>query len=90
MLKIIYIVCIILITIWTIYIYIDQSRQHKNELNRIRLLEDNIKRRKDFINKNRFNSIPCPIQGLTNPRDCYINSGYTCRWSEVADRCNEI
>ena len=49
-----------------------------------------LKKRKDFVNRNRFNSMPCPIQGLNNPRDCYVNSGYTCKWSETADRCNEI
>ena len=70
--------------------YIDQNQQHRTELNRIKILEDNIRKKREYINKNRFNSIPCPISGFENPRDCYINSGYTCRWSEASNRCNEI
>ena len=36
-----------------------------------------------------YNS-PTGSFNLNNPRDCYIGSNYTCKWSEQADRCNQL
>ena len=48
------------------------------------------RKKKDFVNYHRLNSIPCNIPNLNNPRDCYLGSNYLCRWSEHADRCNQV
>ena len=90
MLKVIYVALIIIITIWSLYLYLESDQEYQNELKRIGMIEDKHKKRKDFINYHRLNSIPCSITNLNNPRDCYVGSNYVCRWSEQADRCNQI
>jgi len=90
MLKVIYISLIIIITIWTLYLYLESDQEYQTELKRIGILEDKNKKRKDFINYHRLNSMPCNISSLNNPRDCYIGSNYVCKWSEKSDRCNQI
>lgn len=90
MLKLIYIGLIIIITIWTIYLYIDIDQDYKNEISRINTIESRRRKRIDFINHHRLNSTPCSFSNLNTPRDCFIGSNYNCKWSEVADRCNQI
>ena len=90
MLKLIYIGLIIIITLWTIYLYIDIDQDYKNEIIRINNIESKKRKKRDFINHHRLNSTPCVYTNLNNPRDCYINSNYKCKWSELSDRCNQI
>ena len=90
MIKYIYIGLIIIISIWSIYLYIDKDQDYKKEINRINIIEGRNRKRRDVINHHRLNSNPCTYNNLNNPRDCYLGSNYNCRWSELADRCNEI
>ena len=85
----IYIICIIVITLWTLYMFISDDQSHKIELERISIIENRLRKRKDLINHNRFATIPCSIPNLNTPRDCYISSNYSCIWSEEANRCNQ-
>lgn len=90
MIKIVYIGLILIISIWTIYLYIDRDQDYRNEIGRINSIEQRIRNRRDSINHYRINSEPCNISNLNTPRDCYLASNYSCRWSELADRCNQI
>ena len=90
MIKYIYIGLIVIITIWSIYLYIDKDMDYKNEISRINMMEARDRKRKEMTNHFRLNSTPCTYNNLNNPRDCYIGSNYNCKWSEKADRCNEI
>jgi hypothetical protein len=90
MIKLIYIGLIIIITIWTIYLYIDRDQEFRNEIGRINSIENKRRKRRDITNQHRMNSNPCTVPNLNSARDCYIGSNYDCRWSELADRCNQI
>lgn len=90
MLKLVYIGLIIIITIWTIYLYIDTDQDYKNEMIRINNIENKRRKRRDFINHHRLNSNPCQTSNLNSPRDCFLGSNYRCKWSELADRCNQL
>lgn len=87
--KIIYIICIVVVTLWTIYMFVSDDQTHKLELDRISRMENRIRKRRDLINHNRFVTTPCNIPNLNNPRDCYLSSNYKCIWSEEAERCNQ-
>ena len=90
MLKLIYIGLIIIISLWTIYLYINLDQDYKNEIIRINNIENKQRKRREFINHHRLNSIPCIYSDLNNPRNCFIKSNFKCKWSELADRCNQI
>ena len=89
MIKLIYIILIVIITIWTLYLYLINDHYHKNELRRIEIIENKMRQKREFINSHRMNSIPCNIPNLNTPRDCYNNSNYNCKWKLEADRCNQ-
>ena len=74
----------------TIYLYIDRDHEYRNEIRRINSIENKIKNKRDTVNHYRINSNPCDVGNLNTPRDCFISSNYNCRWSELADRCNQI
>ena len=90
MFKYIYISCIIILIIWTIIIIYDKHNKYNTEIKRINYIEKQINKNK--LNKElvRSNTIPCDTENLYNPRDCYLESGYTCKWSMEAERCNKI
>ncbi len=90
MLKLIYIGLIIITSLWTIYLYINLDQDYKNEIIRINNIENKQRKRREFINHHRLNSIPCIHSDLNNPRNCFIKSNFKCKWSELADRCNQI
>lgn len=85
----VYIISIIIVTLWTLYMFISDDQSHKLELDRISRMENRIRKRRDLINHNRFVTTPCSIPNLNNPRDCYMSSNYACSWSEDAERCNQ-
>ena len=46
MLKVIYIALIIIITIWTLYLYLENDQEYKNELKRISMIENRLRKKK--------------------------------------------
>jgi hypothetical protein len=90
MIKIIYIILVLIITIWTLYLYISYKKDYENEMRRIRFLETQERERKQKIDYYRSITKPCPILNLTNPRECYIKSNYRCKWDIRGERCNKI
>lgn len=90
MLKYIFIGLIILLTLWTVYIYYENDNQHNIEMDRIRRIEDRVKKVNKSVNYYRMNTKECLIPGLINPRQCYLESNKTCTWHVGAKRCNQI
>ncbi len=90
MFKYIYLSLIFIILIWTIYIIYDNQHKYNLELKRIKYIENIINNNKLKKELARTNSISCDTENLYNPKDCYIESNYTCKWSLEADRCNKI
>jgi len=88
--KFIYLGIIVAILGFAVYQYIDISERHSLELRRIEILEKKRKQRNYQINQARINSVECPIPDLNSPKDCYLNSNYSCKWSIAADRCNSL
>ena len=88
--KIIYIICIIIVSLWTFYSYADNEQQHRRETMRIKEIENKLKKKQDVKNYYRFNTIPCHVSNLNTPTDCYISSNYQCTWNVEAERCNEL
>ena len=89
-LKLIYIIIISIVTLWTLYIYFISDQTHKTELKRIELIENKMRQAKEFTNSHRLKTIPWNLPNLNTPRDCYNGSNYTCIWNEEANRCNQI
>lgn len=90
MIIIIYIILGLIIAIWTIYLYISHRNDYYDEMRRIQYIEDQIQKDKQRIDYYRSITKPCPVNNLTNPRDCYIKSNYNCKWDLKAERCNKI
>ena len=90
MFKYIYLSCILILILWTIYIIYDKQNKYNIEIKRINFIEKQLNKNKLNKELTRSNSIPCDIDNLFSPRDCYIESGYTCKWSMESDRCNKI
>ena len=90
MLKLIYIGFVLVITIWTIYIYYKTDGDFNDEIKRINYIENKRRNKNDFLNYHRLNSLPCDIKNLNDPKECYLKSNYKCKWSELSDRCNKI
>jgi len=88
--KFIYFGIIIAIVVFGFYQYIDIRERHDLELKRIEILERNIKSRNYQISQARLNSVECPIPDLNTPKECYLDSNYTCKWSIKANRCNSL
>lgn len=87
--KVIYIICIIIVTLWTLYSFADNEQQNILEIMRIKEIENKMKIKLDTKNYYRFNTTPCHITNLRTPADCYIGSTNQCKWNVEADRCNE-
>ena len=90
MFKYIYLSCILILILCTIYLIYDKQNKYNIEMKRISYIEK--LQNKNKINRElaRSNSIPCDIDNLYNPRDCYLESNQTCKWSMEAERCNKI
>ena len=67
MIKTIYISIIVLVTIWTLYLYLENDQKYKNEMNRITYLEHKIRKKNDYIKHNRMSTIPCSVVNLETP-----------------------
>lgn len=78
------------ILLFYIYTLIDFYDNHYKELRRIEILEKQFNDKKESINNARKKTIECDIPDQNNPRDCYLNSNYTCKWNIYTDRCDKI
>jgi hypothetical protein len=76
----------LLVLIVYIYKLIDSYDQHFRELKRIQILEKKLEELANIRTK----TTACDIPNLNTPRECYIDSNYTCKWNIVADRCDKI
>jgi len=90
MLKYIFIGFIVVLTIWTVYIYYEKGDQDAIELQRIKRIEAKIEKIHKLISYYRMNTQECKVVDLITPRQCYIGSNKTCVWHVGAKRCNQI
>jgi len=80
----------IAITVIIIYIYYCQESYHSIQMDKIKYLEYKYQQKKRELDMIAMNSRPCAVEGLTNPRSCYIGSNYRCSWNEKIGRCDLI
>jgi hypothetical protein len=90
MIYLIFILLVIILILWSIYLYLENDIFVENELKRINLLEEKIKKEKDSQEYFRRKTTPCNVINLENPRECFLGSNHRCKWSSQANRCNEI
>lgn len=71
-----------------LYLYIRQEQDHKAELKRIESIEQKHDLELKELEAIRSKTKSCIIDGLHDPRSCYLKSNYQCAWNEQADRCD--
>lgn len=87
--KKIYLIGLIIMTLFIICLFVLQNNDHKKELERINNLELKYKQEQQKLQKIRNKTIPCFMKNLNDPRSCYFNSNYKCRWNDEANRCDQ-
>ena len=86
----IYVFSVIFITIFVLIYYCIKNDQHEKELNKIKMLEEQERKRTDELEKMRSKTIGCPYGEYNNPRDCYIKSDNRCSWNTKTKRCEPL
>lgn len=84
-----YVIGIMIISIAVVLLYIQYDKDYKMEMEKIEYLEREKEIRDRNIEHARSKTTPCPVLNLNTPRQCYINSNYTCTWNKAAERCDE-
>ena len=79
----IYLIGIIIITLFVSALYLYNSKRHEEEINKIEMIE---KKMSEAGSKSKA----CSINNLNDPRSCYLKSNYSCSWNEAAGRCDQI
>lgn len=87
--RLIYLILILVITLWAVFEFIRQSYNHFQELEKISRMEEELRKKEEELEKLRKDTNPCPFKNLITPRKCYEESNYKCTWNEVTSRCEE-
>jgi len=72
----------------SVYYYL-QEDNHRRELEKINRMEIANRKEQQQMAYIRSQTTPCISGNFSDPRSCYIDSGYTCAWNEVAKRCDQ-
>jgi len=86
--TIVLIISAIVITTIIMYLYYCQESYHRTQMDRINYLEYKYQQKKRELDILAMKSRECPVEGLTNPRSCYVGSKYRCSWNERLGRCD--
>lgn len=89
MIKNIYLIGIILVSLIIFILYILKEREHQKELEKIKILEEKERENKRRLEIIRSKTQPCHIENLNDPRSCYYKSNFSCSWNEEAQRCDK-
>lgn len=89
MLHLIYIVCMFIITFGVVFYYYVLDAEHRRELDKINKMEALHNKELQQLETLRSQTVPCQIGNFTDPRSCYIDSGFECSWNELAKRCDQ-
>ena len=82
-----YIYSLLFVTICAIIYYNIKSEEHKNEMNKIIMLEAKFAEQESELEKLRATTQTCNVGTFLTPRSCYENSNYECSWNEFTKRC---
>lgn len=85
----IYLCILLLVTIAVLVYYFIQEGKHKKELEKINRMEVAYKQDQQRLESIRSQTTPCQAGTYTDPRSCYMDSGYTCSWNEQSRRCDQ-
>mgnify|MGYP006413104061 CR=1 FL=1 len=85
----IYLVMLFVVTIIIVIYYYFQEKNHRQELEKIEKMERNDVQRKQEMKVIRAKSTPCNVGNYSDPRSCYFDSGYQCKWNEIGNRCDK-
>jgi hypothetical protein len=68
--------------------YYNQEAEYRKEIDKINKLENQKRLQQLQLSLIKAESTPCPVGNFTSPRSCYIDSGYSCTWNDVINRCD--
>lgn len=85
----IYILCVLVITVVVLVYYYVLEADHKHELEKVNKLESQHKRAQHDLEVARSRTTPCTSGNFTDPRSCYVDSGYACSWNDLTKRCDQ-
>lgn len=77
----------IVITIVVLIFYYVQEADYKKEIEKLSKLENQKRLELQQLELLRSQTKPCQAGNFLSPRSCYIDSGYSCSWNELTDRC---
>jgi hypothetical protein len=87
MIHYVYIISIILISIFVFAYYIIKKNDDEEELKKIAYLETLQKQKDDELEKIRMDTMVCPVGNFKDPRSCYFGSDKQCSWNIKTKRC---
>jgi regulatory protein YycI of two-component signal transduction system YycFG len=90
MIQRIYIITLLVLTVFFVYLYFNDWNEHQKEFDRISNIEKNYEEEQKRINELRAKTTECSIKGLESPRICYVGSNYTCKWNTDTKRCEQL
>jgi len=88
--EIVYLFIILIISCFVFYLYYTQRIEYNREIQRIEFIEQAKMQKQRALDNIRSLTTACPKINLNDPRSCYLNSDYKCKWNELADRCDTL
>lgn len=85
----IYLFTMLVVTVGFLIYYYLQEDNHKKELEKINRMEIANRKEQQQMAYIRSQTVPCVSGTFNDPRSCYVDSGYTCSWNEIAKRCDQ-
>lgn len=85
----IYLCAMLIVTVIILVYYYLQEEDHRKELEKINRMEIANRKEQQQMAYIRAQTTPCNAGNFMDPRSCYVDSGYSCAWNEVAKRCDQ-
>jgi hypothetical protein len=77
-----------IITILIIIYYFIKQNDYYQEIEKIKRLEALKKKKNIRLKRLRTHTKPCGTY-YKDPKSCFFNSGFSCSWNELTDRCEK-
>lgn len=87
MIHCVYIISIIVITIFVLIYYFIKKNEQQKELRKIDAIEAAERNKNEELERRRSMTTPCPYGNFTGARECYFGSDNKCSWNIRTRRC---
>ncbi|ATZ80660.1 hypothetical protein BMW23_0614 [Bodo saltans virus] len=89
MIHYVYILSIVIISIFVFAYYIIKKNDEEEELKKIAYLETMQKKKDEELEQIRMDTVSCSRGNFQTPRTCYFGSDKQCSWNIRTKRCEE-